>query len=199
MWNERDELDDVDKQIIQFLLRQGVVSDEKMKDFAKDIQNEAIRSLDLRDVFERINNRMRYLGMEIRSVNYELDCDNIRKVYHGVVNIDIDDIFTNFGTSLNKNEVVALQEICKHLVSRSLSTDDIEQFISHLKVWKGSQLSAFLLKLEQMAWLQRNSRGFWTLGIRCYLELKGYLEQYLSLDEEELQRFMSNWPQVILY
>ena len=163
--------------------------------------------------------------MEIRSVTtkqelqHDMDLEggndaSPRKVwvrYHGITNIEEDFVSKEYGSCFVDTEIKLFSEAIPILLANGkMSTHDFEELkISGIS---GSKAGETLEKLEDEGWLQREEEtGYWQLGMRSYLELKGHLEQLTvnaapvdeGMDDEAIAKLQNEakdaLPTVLIY
>lgn len=188
--------------------RRGLVGDDEIRDVYP-----------LREMFTRMNTKIRGLNMEIKSVltkkasetfadssgdgDDDHEVEDVWIYHHGIVNTDADPVATNFGSYFEVEEIKVFQEILTQLIEKDfLSTHDmyheIKQAVSTIKssAWTTRSIDAFLEKLIAQQWLRRNDRGYYVIGLKAFLELRSYLEGIIRdskpsgmMSDEEHQNF----------
>ena len=199
-------LRDIEKAMVQVLLQKCIVEEGELLALIDRLKKdfECVENVDLPAWFARVNPQLKKAGMEIRSVTtkqevqraIDLEEDeappqNVWVKYHGITNMKEDFVSKEYGSSFVEAEIKLFSEaIPIMLANGKMSIHEIEE----LKVAgiSSSRAGETLEKLEAEAWLQREEgSGYWQLGIRSFLELKGYLEQ-LAVNAAPVEEGMSD-------
>jgi hypothetical protein len=195
-------------------------------EWTKGNESQSQIQIDLRTIFKTVNKKLRDLSLEVKTVamprfltNHDEDDDNDNHdsqwiYYHGLVNTEEDFLAKEFGigvlsntagsssSSLSVSELKIFSSLSIQLIlMKAMSTNDILLFIKK-KITGASKMTnqechTFLAKLENDSWIMKNSRGFYILSPRSYLELKPYFETTLNVneDEEEIPSYLEDFTE----
>lgn len=198
--------DKLELAISQLLIAHGYMEHSFLEECIEGLRDEfAPTDASLEDLFEKINDNLKPLSMEVKTVYIQSSSGSERTRYHGIVNTEEDQVSKLHGSQFTAEELVAFVAIVNKLLERKyLSTDDIMSAVS--KITK-SKLTLILNKLRSKGWLDNDDSNYWILGVRTYLELKPNLESVLlnleedadELDKEEAQQLVNALPQLIVY
>lgn len=193
--------------ISQLLIAHGYMEHSFLEECIEGIRDEfAPTDALLEDMFASINDNLRPLSMEVKTVSLSSDNSGERVKYHGIVNTEEDTVSKLHGSQFSAEELAAFVAIVNKLLERKyLSSDDILSAVA--KNINKQKLAVILNKLRSKGWLDNDDTNYWILGVRTYLELKPYLESVLmnlgddadELDREEAQQLVNALPQLIVY
>jgi hypothetical protein len=166
---------------------------------------------ELADTFKRINNAMRTFSFEVRSVRSKNDADEW-VTHFGLVNTEEDNVMKEHGIK-NQYEDAHIRFFSTKLLpeftlNKYLSTDEVNRLMPSGTV--KSKIHEFLERLAEDKWLSRSGdKGFWELGPRSFLELRGQLESIMrdSIDEtldaaertRQYEERKNELPQILYY
>lgn len=206
------ELHEIEKSMLQILISKGIIEksifDVYFQNVLEDYNDRNPKSIyDLSDVdmFRKINNSIRDLSIEIKTLVEKRD--SINSFFHGIVNIDEDYVAKTFGSSFNQIELKFFSDLIPKLIeSGKLNSREIELSTFKNVNWSTSDVTYCLQKLKEKGWLQRDDRNYWILGARTHLELRAFIENAISNaddenkeDEKQTGLILSELPQIIVY
>lgn len=201
------ELNSVEKAMVQVLLAQGIIEEMKLQAIMASVAEELIPGNrininDTKEMFKRINNNLRPLALEVRSVvQKNLDSDGFT-FYHGIANIDEDKVAVDFGCKYSVAEVQYISSVFEHILAKGVASSS-ELYDLRPSKWVITDANDIILSLEEEKYLSRNDHGYFQIGIRSQLELRLFLEDILNkvnVDEEDAVRTaISKFPQIIQY
>lgn len=185
---------ELQKAVCQIIISHGFVRDEDIKShIIKIMGNDNVLHDGIGGLFQRINQNLRKLSFEIKSVVLK-DTNGTHSTFHGFVNTLDDNISKSFGSSFTVSEVKFFEKICVEILEKKcLNTNDIVTLKENHQVVNHDQ---FLDKLLSQGWLRKNESNYWELGVKSYLELRTHFESILADGQEN---FSMPLPQIIIY
>ncbi len=202
------ELNSIEKAIVQVLLAQGIIEEMKLQAIMASVAEELIPGNrinfnDTKEMFKRINTNLRPLALEVRSVVQKNQDSDGFTFYHGIANIDEDNVAIEFGCKYSSAEVQYISSVFEHILVKSIASSS-ELYDLRPSKWERSVANDILLSLEEEKYLSRkNDNSYFQIGIRAQLELRILLEDILNKvheDEEDAVRTaISKLPQIIQY
>ena len=209
----RGKLNDYEKGLVQILLSCGAVEEKTLGKLLTRIEGDFLGAPrpELADTFKRINNAMRTFSFEVRSVRSKNDADEW-VTHFGLVNTEEDNVMKEHGIK-NQYEDAHIRFFSTKLLpeftlNKYLSTDEVNRLMPSGTV--KSKIHEFLERLAEDKWLSRSGdKGFWELGPRSFLELRGQLESIMrdSIDEtldaaertRQYEERKNELPQILYY
>jgi hypothetical protein len=200
-------LQNIEKALVQVLLAKHIVEDSALLKLIETLKKDfggMEGDIDLAATFTRINKQLKRAGMEVRSVTVKQKVENddddidvgnnddennmVWVKYHGISNSEEDLVSKEFGSSFTEPEVKVFADIIPHLLKDDvMSYADVERAGSASKLTR-THVADLLSRLESEGWMQREqNHGWWQLGLRSHLELKGHLESVLLSGLEQQQ------------
>jgi hypothetical protein len=212
--SRRGPLTDYEKGVVQILLSCGAVEEKALGKLLTRIEGDFLGGAprpDLLDTFKRINNNMRAFSLEVRSVRSKNDGDEW-VTHFGLMNTEEDNVMKEHGVKNQYDDAqirfFSTKLLPEFTLNKYLSTDEVNKLMPSGTV--KSKMHEFLERLAEDKWLSRSGdRGFWELGPRSFLELRGHMESILrdsidgDLDAAERARLYeerkNELPQILYY
>ena len=112
-------------------------------------------------IFKRMNNKLRRISMEVKSVLIKNMDTSILLYYHGLVNQEEDNVAKDYGNYFNPTELQFFSKIVMKLVEvHYMNSADIGRTCKP-ENWSISQMDTLLTKFLSEGWLQKNCSNFW--------------------------------------
>ena len=112
-------------------------------------------------IFKRMNNKLRLLSLEIKSVLIKDSESGVLIYHHGLVNLEEDQVAKDYGSNFSPIELQAFTKILVKLIEVNfMSSADI---IKECKPdnWTSSMMDSLLMKFKTEGWLERNTSNYW--------------------------------------
>lgn len=108
-----------------------------------------------------MNNKLRLLSLEIKSVLIKDSESGVLIYHHGLVNLEEDQVAKDYGSNFSPIELQAFTKILVKLIEVNfMSSADI---IKECKPdnWTSSMMDSLLMKFKTEGWLERNTSNYW--------------------------------------
>lgn len=206
-----------DKKVFQVIHAHGIIEASKLVELLEKIDPSFDSSGQaVKDMFKRINGKIRAFSLEIKSVVQFEDGEDdgsagARSIFHGIVNTEDDHNSKEFGSDFSAQELKFVSAILEKLLEQKFLSSQELIDLCPVNVFNGNaQLASnFLAKLQGQCWLQRDPHNNWIIGSRSFLELRGFLESVITpgvdgedLDaatQQEIQEELARLPQILMY
>ncbi len=197
---------DLDTALFQIVTAHGIIEDSKLRQHIIQLEQDfgsLASNVDINESFKRVNARMRFFSIEIRTVVDSITAGE-RDIYHGVANVEGDLVSRDFGSDYDAQELKFFEEILTKLLTQSVIST-VEAVDAYPKAESIAKVEGIIGRLLRDRWLDRDSRDYIQIGLRSYLELSSFLQEKLrNLESEqepdEVASFAKiRFPQVILY
>jgi hypothetical protein len=192
--------------IFQLIFAKGYIENEELEKHVQILSKNYKITIDeevssINKIFERINKKIRDFSFEIKSLALRNETKDDWIYLHGVVNTENDYVAKEYGSNLLTHELKMFEKIAIHMLQVNyMSTEDIKGID---KEWqKKHELEPLLQKLMNEKWLEQQSKGFWALGVRSFLELRTHFEEVIeSLEdtEERKAELKATLPNVMIH
>ena len=210
-------MDRIHEAVISLLTQKGFIRDDELKEnlqfIRRDCDVDQAVNLTPSTLFSAINAKIRKFSFEIKSINLT-NSNNVRVMYHGMVNTEEDFVAKEFGSPLDAMELKYFSRIASKLLEKKyLSTDELSDLRPMDKMRRDEALT-LISRLELLGWLRRNDSNYMILGVRAHLELRSFFEclimESVDLDgiesnkervekEAQLKEWVAELPQIFVY
>lgn len=209
-------LSNYEKALLQILLSCGSLESKEFEAYLEKIKPDFSMIIPnpepaLSETLKKINNSIRKLSLEIRSMRSKNDEGEWITTF-GLVNTEADFVMKDHGMreQFEDSELrfFSIKLLPKLVTSKYLTTDEVEELMP-IGMTK-SKMNSLLKRLALTKWLSRSDdKGFWELGPRSFIELRSNLESIMkdSLDENlddternaQLTELKASLPQILYY
>lgn len=112
-------------------------------------------------IFKRMNDKLRTISLEVKSVIIKNVETNVLTYYHGIVNQEEDFVAKDFGSYFSPTELQFFSKILMKLVDvHYMNSSEISRECRPDN-YTISHMDSLLSKFNSEGWLQKNSSNFW--------------------------------------
>lgn len=179
--NRLTEMGPVQKAALNFIIARGSVKEQSFKKYINDLTSQTGNDSDLNDtnVHKTINENIRFMQLEVRRLDYEVDGDR----YLALVNNQPDEA-SNKATNFTEIQLAYFKALVNDFVAHAgvIRKTDFHRCLSELpnttlkKVTTSVRDATLNLALED-GWLFTDGSSYF-LGVRAYAELRRFFDHH---------------------